>query len=93
MTVLTSAKANWGLVWNWVSFGDSAFFPAFPLIWAEPVLRKKEAAGEEGVSGGSGVGNKDTGLAVVHFTKAATVLAGDARRIHVPSLGSRCRQR
>jgi hypothetical protein len=61
--------------------GDSAFFPAFPLIWAEPVLRKKEAAGEEGVSGGSGVGNKDTGLASCPLYQGGHSIGGRRRRI------------
>ena len=58
-------QLGFGLEWGVV--GNSAFFPAFPLIRAEPALRKKEAAVEEGVSGGSGVGDKDAGLAVVDF--------------------------
>jgi hypothetical protein len=58
--------------------GDTAFFPALPLFNAEPALRKEEAAIEEGVAGGGGVGDEDAGLTIVDFAEVTAVLASDA---------------
>ena len=57
--------------------GDQIVGTAFRIGSREPFLGHIQLAGEQAIAFGTGVPEKDSGLAVVHFARGAAVLPGD----------------